>query len=152
MGVRVRSNLYDKSAAKKMDEQTASILDETQHFAHFYDRYLNHGQLERDGDDKRTACVTEWMPLYQREHGGLDPSFLLAALELLIKCRHTLKMTYVYAWFQDSALKAKRAEPASKRAPKTKPKARKGGKGSQAAQATEESVVHAMGGNRSLAM
>lgn len=43
--------------------------------------------------------------------GGLDPTFLLSALELVVKCRHVLKMTYVYAWFADSAIKKKQAEP-----------------------------------------
>jgi hypothetical protein len=70
---------------------------------------MNHGQLEKDAEKKKEECITVWMCNYREETGGLDPTFLLDALELLLRCRHTLKMTYVYAWFQDQSIKQKSA-------------------------------------------
>ena len=97
-------NLYDKSKAKEVDEASGDVVKEAMYFQHFVDRFLNHGQLENDAAKKREVCITQWMVDYREETGGLDPTFLLEALELLIRCRHTLKMTYVYAWFQDEAI------------------------------------------------
>lgn len=70
---------------------------------------MNHGQLETDAEKKREQCITQWMVDYRHETGGLDPTFILDALELLIRCRHTLKMTYVYSWFLDQAVTNKGA-------------------------------------------
>ncbi len=105
--------MYDKSAAKKLDDNAGSIVLEAQYFEHFSERYMNHGQLEQDAEKKKEECVTEWMVKYREESGGLDPTFLLEALELLVRCRHTLKMTYVFAWFQDQAIKNKGAPAAA---------------------------------------
>lgn len=106
-------NLYDKSAGKKLDDAAGSTLAEAEYFQHFCDRFMNHGQLEKDAEKKKEECITVWMVKYREESGGLDPTFLLEALELLVNCRHTLKMTYVYAWFQDQAIKQKKATPSS---------------------------------------
>ncbi len=103
-------NLYDKSAAKKIDENAGSVVLEAQYFEHFSERFMNHGQMEKDAEKKREECITVWMCQYREETGGSDPQFLLDALELLIRCRHTLKFTYVYAWFQDQAIKNKLAD------------------------------------------
>lgn len=58
-------NLYDKSKAKSFDEGASKMLEEAQHFSHFYDRFVNHGSMEREVEVKREACVTEWMPKYR---------------------------------------------------------------------------------------
>jgi hypothetical protein len=104
-------NLYDKSAAKKIDENAGSVVLEAQYFEHFSQRFMNHGQLEEDATKKKEECLLKWMPEYREESGGLDPTFLLDALELLVRCRHTLKYTYVFSWFQDQAIKNKGSAP-----------------------------------------
>lgn len=103
--------------------------------------------MERDAEAKREVCITDWMPSYRSETGGLDPTFLLTALELLIKCRHVLKMTYVYAWFADTAIKAQHAKKGSPSPPRRRQKGRRDAKTAP----TESSVVGAMSGGRTLA-
>ena len=80
-------------------------MQEAKRFQHFSERFLNQGQLEKDAEKKMEECITVWQVQYREETGGLDPTFLLESLELLIRCRHVLKFTYVYAWFLDEAIK-----------------------------------------------
>eukprot|EP01092_Planopodium_desertum_P016518 TRINITY_DN923_c0_g1_i1.p1 TRINITY_DN923_c0_g1~~TRINITY_DN923_c0_g1_i1.p1 ORF type:complete len:191 (+),score=6.99 TRINITY_DN923_c0_g1_i1:2-574(+) len=90
-------NKYEKSSGKKMDDEAAKFKAEAEHFAHFFDRYFNHQQNETDATNKK-AVVMEKSISY-REETGLDPTFIMEALDLLVECRHVLKYTYVYSFF-----------------------------------------------------
>jgi ariadne-1 len=97
-------NKYDKSPAKKLDDDAAKTRAEAERFAHFFDRYAGHEANGRDAQNKREAMVHKSIEFAKQYNA--DPKVVIDALDLLINCRHVLKYTYVYGYFVASTLPA----------------------------------------------
>jgi len=90
-------NKYEASNRFSIDQENEKVKEELERFQHYFSRSFEHGVREKDANDSRAKTIEKQMEF--RERTKMNPNFIMESVELLIKCRHALKYTYVYGFF-----------------------------------------------------
>jgi ariadne-1 len=90
-------NKYDNSSAKDLDDEAGKLKQEADRYLHYFNRYFLHETAAKSVPVLRLKAL-EKQQQYRELTSG-NPDFLLEAVDLLAKCRHILKYTYVYGFY-----------------------------------------------------
>ena len=96
-------NKYDKSKAKKIDDEASKVKEELDHYMFYFHRYTSHKEAQ-------AKAVEQYRRLPERQREMLatfacfglaasDLSFLYDAAAVIIECRRTLAYSYVYGYY-----------------------------------------------------
>lgn len=96
-------NKYDKSSAKKIDDEASKVKVELDHYMFYFHRYTSHKEAQ-------AKAVEQYKRLPERQKEMLttfacfglatsDLSFLYDAAAVIIECRRTLAYSYVYGFY-----------------------------------------------------
>jgi ariadne-1 len=98
-------NKFDTEKAKKMEEEGKNAKFELEKYVFYFNRWMNHQKalllaLKMRNTIKNTIREFKELKLISYE----DLKFLENAVEVIVKCRRTLKNTYVFGFYmQDTA-------------------------------------------------
>jgi ariadne-1 len=90
-------NKYDNSGAKDLDNEAARLKEEADRYLHYFNRYFLHETAAKSIPALREKALDK-QRVYREITAG-NPDFLLEAVDLLERCRHILKYTYVYGFY-----------------------------------------------------
>lgn len=90
-------NKYDHSSAKDLDDEASKMKSEADRYLHYFNRYFLHETAGKSVPQLRLKAL-EKQQQYRELTSG-NPDFLIEAVDLLAKCRHILKYTYVYGFY-----------------------------------------------------
>ncbi len=91
-------NRFNKTAAA--DTDLARAKTELERYLHFNERYSNHAKSETICVDVRKKAELKSATL--EEMTIADYQYVQRALDLLIRCRRTLKYTYVFGYYMNA--------------------------------------------------
>jgi ariadne-1 len=90
-------NKYDTSQAKSLDDEAARLKQEADRYLHYFNRYFAHETAEKGIVALRQKAL-EKQAQFREMHASVNGDFFTEAVDLLQKCRHILKYTYVYGF------------------------------------------------------
>jgi ariadne-1 len=90
-------NKYDNSSARDLDDEASKMKQEADRYLHYFNRYFLHETAGKSVPQLRLKAL-EKQQQYREQTSG-NPDFLIEAVDLLAKCRHILKYTYVYGFY-----------------------------------------------------
>lgn len=93
-------NRYDPGQAKTDKYKVKNAKGILNRYLFYYHRFMNHWQSLRLDKKTRARAELKMSQYAELSSGSLwaDFSFIGEAVEKLLKCRQTLKWTYVFAW------------------------------------------------------
>lgn len=93
-------NRYDPGQAKTDNYKVKNAKGILNRYLFYYHRFMNHWQSLRLDKKTRARAELKMSQYAELSNGSLwsDFSFIGEAVEKLLKCRQTLKWTYVFAW------------------------------------------------------
>jgi len=95
-------NKYDKSEAKKDDDQSVDIKTELEHYMFYYHRYQSHHTARKVADEQRKQADKKGLKIQNKfEVRYQETKFLLEATEQLIQNRRILEYSYIYGYYLD---------------------------------------------------
>eukprot|EP01098_Paradermamoeba_levis_P006157 TRINITY_DN2558_c0_g1_i1.p1 TRINITY_DN2558_c0_g1~~TRINITY_DN2558_c0_g1_i1.p1 ORF type:complete len:460 (-),score=80.00 TRINITY_DN2558_c0_g1_i1:255-1604(-) len=104
-------NKYEVSTAKKDDDEAAKVRSELERYLHFYNRYHNYHSDVVNSSEKKLKNAREKVTQFRSDPNpkryGVNPDFIIRAVELEVECRKVLKYTYILAYFLEKNPKKK---------------------------------------------
>lgn len=98
-------NKYDTSDAKKIDDQSARVLEDNKKMAFFFERFIGHESSANQLLRNKAKMLADAQAYGQQAHINYDA--VGEAINLIVECRVILKYTYVYAFFMPETWKEK---------------------------------------------
>ncbi|KAL6048805.1 RBR-type E3 ubiquitin transferase, variant 2 [Balamuthia mandrillaris] len=98
-------NRYDVSEAKKIDSEADRLKAEADRYLHYFNRYFAHETAAKSIADMREKALEKAVEYREQTSGNVE--FFMEAVDLLQRCRHTLKYTYVYGFYLPDGSKGK---------------------------------------------